>query len=293
MAKKKKRSSSLKKLTHKYRLVILNDETFEEQHSFKLSKFSLYVWGSSVLVLLIAIIVCAIFFTPLKYAIPGYGDEHVRSQLVDLRIKTDSLENVIYKRARWIENIKNVLNGELDTGVVLTDPVEPVYVDTSTLDSISEEDLNLRDEIENEQNYSLIFSNDSENEKKSLRDLHFMPPIEGYITADFDPHGDHHGIDIVAPEDEPIKSVLEGTVVSSSWTLKTGHVIAVQHENSLISFYKHNSVLLKKVGNFVKAGEVIAIIGSSGELTTGPHLHFELWHNGVALNPIEYISFLN
>ena len=124
-----------------------------------------------------------------------------------------------------------------------------------------------------------------------IEELYFIPPLRGYITADFQPSKKHYGIDIAAPKNTPIKSAMAGTVIISDWTLETGNIIGIQHKNNLVSFYKHNSVLLKKIGSFVKAGEAVAIIGNTGQLSDGPHLHFEIWHNGQPVNPTNYINF--
>ncbi len=125
----------------------------------------------------------------------------------------------------------------------------------------------------------------------SPKSYYFFPPLKGYVTNEFEPRSDHFGIDVVAPENEPVKAVMDGVVIFSQWTSETGYVIGLQHGNNLLTLYKHNSVLLKKEGNFVKAGDAIAIIGNSGEQTTGPHLHFELWYNGQPINPRDYIVF--
>jgi murein DD-endopeptidase MepM/ murein hydrolase activator NlpD len=145
--------------------------------------------------------------------------------------------------------------------------------------------------MEREQQYALTFSENKKRTRMDLSQINFFPPLKGYVTAGFSSSEEHYGIDVVAPQDEPIKTILDGHVMLASWTLETGYVIGIQHDHNLVSFYKHNSVLLKKTGNFVKAGDAIAMQGSSGELTTGPHLHFELWHDGVALNPEDYIIF--
>jgi len=166
-----------------------------------------------------------------------------------------------------------------------------VKYDSITLDKIPPEDTKLREQIESESHYSLIFSDDNENGSSGLSRVHFFRPVDGVVTSEFNQELGHYGIDIAAAENTPVKTSLDGTVIMSSWTLQTGYVLAIQHTNSLISFYKHNSVLFKKVGNFVSSGEVVAAVGSSGEQTTGPHLHFELWHNGIPINPRDHIVF--
>jgi murein DD-endopeptidase MepM/ murein hydrolase activator NlpD len=205
-------------------------------------------------------------------------------------MRSDSLNMVVRQQNVWLQNVRNVLQGNIDTSA-LHSSRPPVQYDTINLAQVPKEDLKLREEIEKEQNFSLTFSENQKSGEIALSQLNFFPPVKGYITSEFNPREDHYGIDVVAPEDEPIKNVLDGNVVLATWTLETGYVIGIQHKNNLFSFYKHNSVLLKKVGNFVKAGDAVAVIGSSGELTTGPHLHFELWHEGIPVNPEDYIVF--
>jgi murein DD-endopeptidase MepM/ murein hydrolase activator NlpD len=157
----------------------------------------------------------------------------------------------------------------------------------------SEQDSLLRAMVEEEERYNIqnIQFGAKQSMEMNIRDIFFFAPLKGDITAGFDSKEQHYAVDIVAKENEPIKSCLDGTVIFSSWTYDSGHVVAIQHSSNLTSFYKHCSVLLKKTGESVKAGEVVAIVGNSGELTTGPHLHFELWFNGRAVNPEDYIVF--
>lgn len=288
MSQQKKRF--LDKLRNRYRLVILDDQTFEEKASFRLTRFNVYVLFSTVLVLTVVAVFSLVVFTPLKEYIPGYGDVHLRKDIVEMSFRSDSLQRVVQQQDMWINNIRNVLEGKLDTGTI-TSNGQSAYYDTINLERVPEEDLRLREEIEREQSYSLSFSGLQKKGQVTLTQLNFFPPLTGYITSGFNPQEDHFGIDVVAGSDVPIKNVMDGYVIMANWTLETGYVIGIQHEYNLVSFYKHNSVLLKKTGNFVKAGDAIAIIGSSGEQTTGPHLHFELWHEGSPVNPEDYIVF--
>lgn len=278
------------KLRNKYRLVILDDDTFEERASFRLNRFNVYMLLSVVSLLMAVGIFALIAFTPLKEYIPGYGSMDVRREVINLELRSDSLEQVVLRQEAWINNVRNILYGNVDTAPQSVVPTSVIY-DTIDLERVPEEDLLLREEIENEQRYELVFSGQPNTGRTNIAQLNFFPPLKGYLTAGFNPREEHFGVDIVAPAGEPIKSILDGHVVFADWTVDAGYVIAVQHANDLISFYKHNSVLLKKVGNFVKAGDAIAIIGNSGEMTSGPHLHFELWHEGLPLNPEEYIVF--
>lgn len=288
MSEKKRRF--LDKLRNRYRLVILDDQTFEERASFRLNRFNVYVLFSTIMVITVIAIFSLVVFTPLKEYIPGYGDVHLRKELVEMELRSDSLQQVVQQQEHWINNVRNVLMGNVDT-TTRTASDEAVFYDTINLEHVPDEDLRLREEIEKEQRYSLSFSAVQKKGKVTLSQLNFFPPVTGYITSGFNPQEDHYGIDIVGAEDVPIKSVMDGYVIMAAWTLETGYVIGIQHDYNLVSFYKHNSVLLKKTGNFVKAGDAIAIIGSSGEFTTGTHLHFELWHEGSPVNPEDYIVF--
>ncbi len=287
---KQKERKFLNKLRNRYRLVILNDDTFEERASFRLTRFNVYMLASAVFTVLVIAIFSVIAFTPLKEYIPGYGDVNRRKDIMALEVKSDSLNRLVMQQDMWIRNIRNVLQGNVDTSSRRITDSEISY-DTIDLDRVPEEDLQLREEMEREQQYALTFPESQKRTGLDLSQINFFPPLKGYVTAEFNSADEHYGIDIAGPQDEPIKTVLDGYVLLASWTLETGYVIGIQHEHNLVSFYKHNSVLLKKTGNFVKAGDAIAMQGSSGELTSGPHLHFELWHDGVALDPGDYIIF--
>ena len=286
----KKHKRIIRKLTDKYRLVIMNDETFEERLSMSLTRINVMVL-LSVLAIAFAFIIYALFiFTPLKEYIPGYGDVNVRKDLIEMKSRADSLENALAQQELWLQNIRDLLEGNLDS-VSIAKSSKEEFFDTIKLDKIPMEDVLLREEIEREESYALLFSDNEQPKNNNLFSLNFLPPVKGYITSEFSPEKEHFGIDIVAQENTPILATLDGTVIFSGWTLETGHVVVIQHAFNILSFYKHNSVVLKKTGNFVKAGQPVAIIGNSGELTTGPHLHFELWKDGIPVNPEDYLIF--
>ncbi len=293
MSTEKARGSKFfRKMKDKYRLVVLNDQTFEERASIRLSKFNVYVLVGSILFAFAVFVFLLIAFTPLKQYIPGYGDVGMRRSLVQLQVQADSLQDMVRQQELWIENARKVLAGEdsltVDTAALAS---QSSQYDSIRLDEVPAADKLLREEMEREDAYALMFTPDKPQKTATLANLKLFPPVLGLVMASFDPLKNHFGTDIVAKEKESIKSVLDGTVIMADWTVETGYVIAIQHEYDLISIYKHNSVLLKKVGTFVKTGEAIAIIGNSGEQTTGPHLHFELWRNGVPVNPESYIVF--
>ncbi len=291
MAEKLKTKQN-KNLKNKFRFVVLNDATFEEKFSLTLTRTNVWVFLSVVAFTLVFLTAAAIIYTPLKYFIPGFGDYNYRSEILQLKFKTDSLQNALDARAIWLENLVNVANGTIDS----TKPavVKGNVVDKSQikLNEVKPEDQDLRKEVEDAENYSLSYNaNQNSGMVDEVKQMHLMDPVDGYVTEEYDVKKEHYGIDIAAKKDAPIKAVLNGKVIDASYTLETGYVMMVQHPNSLISIYKHCSRLFKKPGDAVKAGDVLAIVGSTGELSTGPHLHLELWHNGRSLNPRDYIVF--
>jgi len=271
---------------NKYRLSILNDETFEEVWQYRLSRMNVIIAVGGFAIFLIVMVSVLIAFTPLREFIPGYPDGETRKGYVNNALRADSLETVLKQWENYYANINTILNG----GVPLTieskaDTVKPSRaVDYAR----SKEDSLLRNQIEADQMYNLSF-NSLGNTKTGA--YFFIPPVKGIVTNRYSPLQSHYGIDLVAAPNEVVLAVAKGTVILADWTIETGYTIAIQHENNFISVYKHNSKLLKRQGDVVGAGDAIAIIGNSGELTTGPHLHFELWQNGNTLDPSKFIHF--
>lgn len=290
MAEEKKgRVKIYRKLRNKYRLVIMNDQTLEERFSLRLSPLNVFVFSGTVLISLVTLTIYLIAFTPLREYIPGYTDTSMRRKLITLNLAVDSLQQKILARDIFLENLRRVINGETEVDFYAApDTVERRY---DTIHSLvkSKYDSAIRAEIENQDQFSLAAG--GKTVSGSLASYYFFTPVKGSVTSEFEPRKKHFGIDIVSSPNEAIKSTLDGTVVIADWTSETGYVIGIQHSNNIFSFYKHNSALLKSAGDYVKAGDVIAIIGNSGEYTTGPHLHFELWYNGTAVNPADYITF--
>lgn len=288
MAKKDQdRSSFLKKLRNKYRLVILNDDTFEEKLSLKLSRLNVFLISGFAAIVLIGSTILLIAFTPLREYIPGYSSTALRRTAFDLALKSDSLQNQLTFNKRYLINLRYIIEGG--------NPVD--FSDTAFSDSLVQAELNrsiskndslLREFVEEEERFNLKAV---KKEGKENQIMSFFTPLKGLITNHFDAKEQHLGIDIVADENEVINSVQDGIVVLANYTPETGYVLVLQHPNNFISVYKHNSALLKEQGALVKAGEPIAIIGNSGELSTGPHLHFELWYKSFPVNPADYISF--
>ena len=277
----------LQKLKRRFRLVILNEDTLEESAAFSLRPLRVFVVTGLSILLLIILTTLLIAFTPLKEYIPGYADVKMQRRVFNLVLKADSMERALAARDAYIENIRDIVNGNVNTAEPPRQSAGTVRYDTVQQLRKSVADANLRKEIESQNPLSLQASPSP----GGISGFLFFPPLKGTVTTRFDATRKHFGIDIVSNANESIKATLDGTVILSNFTSETGYVIAVQHGNNLLSFYKHNSALLKKAGDYVKAGEVIAIIGNSGELSTGPHLHFELWYNGSPMDPQKYVAF--
>lgn len=283
-----KKGEFLKRLRHRYRLVVMNDDTFEEKFSLRLTPLGLVILLGSTTIIMIMVVTSLIAFTPLREYIPGYADVGVRRNLIRITLKSDSLEQTILERNEFMGNIGNVLKGNIKTDTTQNSPNPNNDYSKLEINASVNEDA-LRKSIEAEDKYSLTY--ETKTNKSGISNFFFFTPIKGIVSSSFKTNEQHYGVDIVAPENEAIKSTLDGTVILATWSSETGYTITIQHSNNLLSIYKHNSILLKKVGAFVKAGDPIAIIGNSGEQTTGPHLHFELWYNGKAIDPQDYMVF--
>ena len=283
-----------KKLNNKYRLILFNDITLEERLSFRLSRLNVYIILSTLAVILVCLTVALIVFTPLKEYIPGYQDMNMRRNLLSLSYRTDSLVGVVQAQNSFIDGLQMTLRGEVDTVGIVRDDGSNGKIDVNDASinlkkGVSSEDSLLRHELEDADAYKLFGG--EKQEENELSDLYFTKPVNGLVTDSFDLKKKHFGIDLVAEEGAAVKAVQGGVVIVSERSMETGYIIGIQHSYNLVSFYKHNSVLLKKVGTLVQAGDAIAIIGSSGELSDGPHLHFELWHNQSPVNPLEFIIY--
>jgi murein DD-endopeptidase MepM/ murein hydrolase activator NlpD len=285
--KKKEKKKFTKKLLHKYRLVILNEDTFEERFAIKLTRLNVFVLMSISAIVLIAATIVLIAFTPLKEYIPGYSSTALKKRAIKLNHKTDSLQQVIVMNEKYFESIKRVLKGDVNTVNFNKDSIiEAAELDVSSLNiNPSKEDSLLREKINKEDKYNLFES--------ATSNVNFVlfPPVNGTISEGYNVKDKHFAVDIVVAKDTPVKATADGTVILSEWTTQTGYVIILDHGNGLISIYKHNASLTKEQGELVKSGEVIAISGNTGELTTGPHLHFELWSNGYPIDSTTFIDF--
>ena len=285
MQDKEGREKYWSKLFHKYRFVIMKDSSFEEKLSVKLTRINVIAFVGTLVFLCFFSTMLLIAYTPLSEYVPGKSSIEVQKSLIALNIKSDSLEAILVSRSIYLENINKIINGEElvtpENYAEITNTQIPISFEKSKEDSL------FRVKVEAEDKSS-IYKKDKPNNNTTLM---FFTPLTGLISDGYNNKTKHFGIDLVAKEKSRISSVLEGTVIISHWAYETGYVIGVQHKNDYLSFYKHNSVLLKSVGDYVNAGDHIAIIGNSGELSSGPHLHFELWHKGTPVNPENYISF--
>ncbi|QSS98187.1 M23 family metallopeptidase [Psychroflexus sp. ALD_RP9] len=285
--KKKDKKKFSEKLLHKYRLVILNEDTFEERVAFKLSRLNVISLSVIFSILLIVGTSVLIVFTPLKEYIPGYSSSALKQKATRLSLKVDSLENQVAINNNYYQSIRAILSGEI--------PVEEFNEDSTyktQISNIKSEELQptlaenkLRERVESNDKFNLL------EQAVQKTDLSLFPPVTGRITEAYNAEIKHYAVDIVTVKDKPVKTVADGTVIFSEWTASTGYVIIIEHSFGLISVYKHNAELLKAQGDLVKSGEVIAITGNTGELSTGPHLHFELWVDGYPVNPQDYITF--
>ncbi len=284
----KKKKSFLDILRFRLRFVVLDDQSLKELSTNSLSRFQILTRILTVLLLIATLTTLCIAYTPLRELIPGYSPPYLSKDLLHLSIKTDSLLADLKIKEQKQFMLERVLKGELVDDSLFSDSVIISSLKNSALYA-SHEDSLFRDAVEREDRFNVL--SEEVDKPRALQNIAFYAPIKGMISDKFDIQKEHYGVDVVAPENEAIKASLPGTVILSSWTTETGYTIAIQHENDLISFYKHNSILLKRIGETVLAGDVIAVIGNSGELSTGPHLHFELWHKGKAINPEHHILF--
>ena len=282
-----------------YRLVILKDETLREVSSFRLTLRNLYILASSIIMVIAIGIVALIIWTPLKRYVPGYANIHNNTEFLRVNKRIAELEKQLSSYEVYISSLKRVLTADPQTEA----DIETAHNTPDTLEEIDlhrvEEDELLRREVEaktmgepsQQRNPVPVTASISENPQRALEKRYLIAPLKGEISLDYQPDIKHFGIDVLAPANTPVKAVTDGIVIVADWTLETGNTIGIQHGNNLVSFYKHNSALLKKVGTRVKAGEAVAIIGNTGTHSDGPHLHFEIWYDGKPVDPITMIDF--
>ena len=275
------------KLLHKYRLIVLNEDTFEENISFRLTRLNVFVVFTLSAIILIAGTTVLIAFTGLREYIPGYASTELRERAVNLAHTSDSLQRVVQLNNQYLNSIQRVLTGDVKTVEFNRDSMlEAQQYNSEEVDlSPSKADSLLREKVVQEDKYNFLET------ATSRANYALFPPIKGPFSEGYNIKEKHFGVDIVASHNAPVKSVADGTVIFSGWTAETGNVIIIEHSYGLLSIYKHNSSLTKEQGERVQKGEVIATAGSTGEYSTGPHLHFELWSEGRPVNPTDFIDF--
>ena len=287
MKNKKEDKGFLKSLINDYKIVISSEDTFEEKLSFKANKINAFIIMLVYSIILISFTISIVFFTQLRELVPGYSSSDLLNRAIYLTEKTDSLEQQIALNNKFYQSIEDVLSGKTEDFI----PKEILEADTNynnfDIKTINPniQDSILRSYVDNEDKFNLT-KNELVIENKM-----FFTPIMGEITQGFNSKDNHYALDISADIGTPVKSILEGKIIFSEWSVDTGYVIIIDHGQDIISVYKHNSKALKKQNDFVQAGEVIAYSGNQGNLSTGPHLHFELWKNGTPINPQPLLNF--
>ena len=272
----------------KLRLMISDDQT--HQHLFKIhfTRTGFVVGTISATVVFAALIFLLIAYTPIKTFIPGYPDARSKRAAIQNAIRIDSLENVIYRWELYSENLKRVMEGE--DPLKIDSMINAGYSNVSAeadMKRLAEKDSLLREHVKQEEEFGI---SDRDRRNLPIEGLHFFTPLKGVVSQGYDPDI-HPFVDITAPSGSVVKATLDGTVIYAGWSEEAGYTIQLQHDGDIVSIYKHNEKLLKTTGDKVSAGSPIALVGNTGSLTTGDHLHFELWHKGETVDPTKYINF--
>ena len=287
MKNKKQNKSFLKRIFNDYKVVVSSEDTFEEKLSFKANKINMFIIMLVYSTILISFTISIVFFTQLREMVPGYSSSDLLNRAIYLTKKTDSLEQQIALNNKFYKSIEDVLSGNINEFIAR----DELSIDSNLINSgvvtisPNSQDSILRKYVENEDKFNLT------NNELIIENKMFFSPIKGEITQNFNYNENHFAIDIAADIGTPVKSVLDGKIIFSEWSLETGYVVVIDHGENIISVYKHNSKILKKQNDFVQAGEVIAYSGNQGNLSTGPHLHFELWKNGTPIDPEPLLNF--
>ena len=287
MKNEKQNKTFLKRIFNDYKVVVSSEDTFEEKLSFKASKINAFIIMLLYSIILIAFTISIVFFTQLREMVPGYSSSDLLNRAIYLTKKTDSLEQQIALNNKFYKSIEDVLSGNVDEFVSrdeLSIDSSLISTDIFTISSNLQDSI-LRQYVENEDKFNLT------NNELVIENKMFFSPIKGEITQSFNFNENHFAIDIAADIGTPVKSVLDGKIIFSEWSLETGYVVVIDHGENIISVYKHNSKTLKEQNDFVQAGEVIAYSGNQGNLSSGPHLHFELWKNGTPIDPEPLLNF--
>ncbi len=284
--KNTKRLAFSKKWLNRYILQLVNEDTFEERFSLRLTGLNVFVWVSLTAIVLIVLTTVLIAFTPIREYIPGYSSQALERQAADLYFKSDSLQQLLSYQSEYVSNIQKVLIGDLEFEQVSPDSIMIDVPQIKEQDfTTSRADSLLREAVRKEDKYNLFLSTTTNTT------FVLFPPAQGPISDGYDAKEKHYAVDINIPINTPVKAAADGRVILTEWSVETGYVILLKHSNNLITVYKHNGKLTKSQGDLVRSGEVIAVSGNTGTLTTGPHLHFELWNDGYPVDPKAFIDF--
>ena len=271
-----------------FRLTLVDDDTHDKVWSKKFTRIGALVTAVTVIVVTIATIFCVIAFTPIRTLIPGYPDARSKHDAIKNAITIDSLENVLTKWELYSENLRRVVDGQEPLKIdSLMEVRKNPAAEAGDSRELAEKDSLLRKEVADEDRFDI---KPGSARTLPIEGMHFFTPLKGVVSQGYD-KALHPYIDITAPGNSVVMSVLDGTVISSGWNDTEGYTIRIQHEGDIISVYKHNQKLLKETGDKVTAGTPIAVLGGTGSTSDGDHLHFELWHKGEAVDPTKYISF--
>lgn len=299
MAKKNKEASKFRiwfnKIQEKKRIIILDVDNFEEKRSYTTSKFNVFVLLSFFTILLGFLTFALISYSSLKNLIPGYPNpsqqQEIKNKSIVIDQKLTELLSKTEKEKLYINNVMQILNGSIPIDEKDTSWKKIQASSNSNTNVISSSEKSMREKVQNREKFDIDIIPGGALKSEVLPELLLFPPIKGEITNKMNISSGHYGVDIIAPKNEAVSSILNGTIIYHNWSPTDGHVVHIQHKKNLISIYKHNSEILKEIGDFVESGEPIAVVGNSGEHSTGPHLHFELWHNGYPLDPEIFINF--
>ena len=299
MSKKNKKASKFRdwfnRAQEKKRIIILDVDNYEEKRSYTTSKFNVFIILSFFTILLGFLTFALISYSSLKNLIPGYPNptqqQEIKNKSIIIDQKLTELLSKTEKEKSYINNVMQILNGSIPINEKDTSWKKIKPNANSNTNEISSSEKSMREKVQNREKFDIDVIPGGALKSEVLPELLLFPPIKGEITNKMNISSGHFGVDIIAPKNEAVSSILNGTIIYHNWSPTDGHVVHIQHKKNLISIYKHNSEILKEIGDFVESGEPIAIVGNSGEHSTGPHLHFELWHNGYPLDPEIFINF--
>ena len=299
MARKNKKASKFRdwfnRAQEKKRIIILDVDNYEEKRSYTTSKFNVFIILSFFTILLGFLTFALISYSSLKNLIPGYPNptqqQEIKNKSIIIDQKLTELLSKTEKEKSYINNVMQILNGSIPINEKDTSWKKINPNTNSNTNEISSSEKSMREKVQNREKFDIDVIPGGALKSEVLPELLLFPPIKGEITNKMNISSGHFGVDIIAPKNEAVSSILNGTIIYHNWSPTDGHVVHIQHKKNLISIYKHNSEILKEIGDFVESGEPIAIVGNSGEHSTGPHLHFELWHNGYPLDPEIFINF--